>query len=45
MQRYYMQDKNHTCITKLYNHPTSLSQDQSVAIATTNFAMNVELEM
>ena len=28
--------RNHICLIIVYNHPTSLRQDQSVAIATTN---------
>ena len=30
--------RNHTFLILVYNHPTSLRQDQSVAIATANFA-------
>ena len=30
--------RNHACLIIVYNHPTSLRQDQSVAVATTNFA-------
>ena len=30
--------RNHACLLIVYNHPTSLCKDQSVAIATTNFA-------
>ena len=29
--------RNHAGLIIVYNHPTSLHQDQSVAIATTNF--------
>ena len=39
MQRYYIQDKKSPMLnTIVYNHPTSLRQDQRVAIATNNFA-------
>ena len=34
---------NHTCLIIVYNHPTSLRQDQSVAIATTNFVYTNKL--
>ena len=30
--------RNHACIRILYSHPTSLCQDQSVPMATTNSA-------
>ena len=30
--------KNHACLIIVYNHPTSLPQDQSVAVANTDFA-------
>ena len=30
--------RNHACLIIVYNHPTSLRQDQSVAIANANFA-------
>ena len=30
--------RNHVCLIIVYNHPTSLRQDQSVVGATTNFA-------
>ena len=30
--------KNHACLIIMFNHPTSFRQDQSVAVATTNFA-------
>ena len=29
--------RNHSCLIIVHNHPTSLRQDQSVAVATTNF--------
>ena len=34
--------RNHTCLILVYNHPTSLRQDQSVGIATINFAYTNE---
>ena len=29
--------RNHACLVIVYNHPTSLHQDQSVAVAATDF--------
>ena len=37
-QTYYIQDKKSRMFIIVYNHPTSLRQDESEAVATTNFA-------
>ena len=34
--------RNNACLIIVYNHPTSLRQDQSVAVATINFAQTNE---
>ena len=34
--------RNHVCLIIVYNQPTSLRRDQSLAVATTNFAYTNE---
>ena len=37
--------RNHKCLIIVYNNPTSLRQGQSVAVATTNFALANKLKI